>query len=31
MEAAHRTRIDNYNAYVAAENGLSLLIQTIVD
>jgi hypothetical protein len=31
MEAAHRTLIDDYNAYVTAKKGLSLFIQTVVD
>ena len=31
MEAAHRTLIDDYNAYVAAEKGTSNFIQTVVE
>ena len=31
MEAAHRTLIDDYNAYIAAEKGVSHFIQTVVD
>ena len=31
MEAAHRTLIDSYNAYVAAKKGISHFIQTVVD
>jgi hypothetical protein len=31
MEAAHRTLIDDYNAYVAAEKGICNFIQTVVE
>jgi hypothetical protein len=31
MEAAHRTMIDDYNAYVAAEKGICNFIQTVVN
>jgi len=31
MEAAHRTLINDYNAYVAAKKGISNFIQTVVD
>lgn len=31
MEAAHHTLINDYNAFLAAEKGLSLFIQTVVD
>jgi len=31
MEDAHRTRIEDYNAFVAAEKGTSLFIQTVVE
>jgi hypothetical protein len=31
MEAAHRTLIEDYNAYIAAEKGVSKFIQIVVD